>query len=107
MKALKILVLFMGAVLVVGFGFLIWGLTGRGSGNAARSVPKAGSIAADAPGFGQIHVPLPTDGKVEQMLPSDGRIAVHVSGNGGDHIIILDPLTGRVTGEFVFDPARP
>ena len=103
MKALKILVLSMGVVLVIGFGFLIWGLTGGRSASTTHTMPKLAEIS----GIGQVAVPLPPGGKVTQVMFSEGRIAVHVTAPGPDRIIILDPVAGRMMGEFVLEPAHP
>ena len=96
MRALKILVLSRAVVLVVGFGFLIWGLTGRGGAPSRPSVPRG-----EAADFGQVKVPIPGGAKIEQMLSVDGRLALRVSGTAGDRVIVLDVKDGHVVGEFV------
>ena len=105
MKALKFLVLSMGVVLIVGFGFLIWGLTGKGGSNSAKHPVNASS---DTPrDFGLVTVPLPVGTKVDQVLSVDNRIVVRVTGNGPDHLLVLDVNSGKVSGDIALEAAHP
>ena len=108
MKALKILVWSMGAVLVIGFGFLIWGLTGRGGAavSASHAAPRTAAAAALAD-FGQVTVPLAATAHVEQTQVVDGRLVVTVADGTAKHLLVLDVAGGRVAGEFILTPAHP
>lgn len=110
MKALKALVIIMGIMLVVGICVLVWGLTGRGGGPAASSPskPHLPPASVAGPDFGLVNVPMPVGAKIEQVLAIDGRLVVRVQAHGGaEHMVVLDPVSGHVAGEFVLDAARP
>lgn len=105
MKAVKILVAVMTALMIAGLGVLGYGLytkagpTGRGS--------VAAGIASPGEMFGTVVVPLPAGGRVEQMVVADGRLAVRIGGSGGDRVVILDPASGRVLGRFDLTAEAP
>ncbi len=104
MKAIKILVLSMAAVLVVGFGFLIWGLSG-----GARVSPSASakhSVVAGPAEFGDIRIDLPVGGKIDQVLAVGDKVVVRVVGAGADRLMVLDPVTGKSSGSFVLEPGH-
>ena len=108
MKALKILVLSMGVVLVVGFGFLIWGLTGRGGSAPTASPQPHAAVHAAGQEFGQVTVPLPAGSKVDQIIAVDNRLVARIIAAGGDqHLMVLDVATGHVMGEFALAVAHP
>lgn len=104
MKALKGLVIFMGLLLVAGFGLLAYGMYSKAgqlgkSGGAAR--------AADGAVFGQTEVPLPAGARVEQMVAAGERVVLRISGGGSERYLVLDPASGRVAGSFVLVPEVP
>ena len=104
MKALKFLVLSMGVVLIVGFGFLIWGLSTKGGSSAPSHAPK---IASDTSrDLGQVTVPLPVGAKVEQILTVDNRLIVRTTGNGPDHLLVIEPNSGHLAGDIVLAPPQ-
>lgn len=108
MKVLKFIVIFMGVVLVTGFGFLIWGLSSRGGAGVSAPTAVLQSPHVNGQDFGLVDVPLPMGAKIAQLIPLDGRIAVHVTGGGGgDHVLILDAHTGHVAGDFHLETAHP
>ena len=108
MRVLKIVVLSMALLLVVGFGFLIWGLS-RSGANVAQAKPAKVAALASVPvaEFGQVMVPLPPGGKVEQVQAVDNRLVVTVAAGNAIHLVVLDVASGQVAGTFVLDAPRP
>ena len=102
MKALKVLVLSMAAALVVGVGFLIWGLSG-GAKSPSHSPAKPAGHFGD---FGQVDIDLPQGSRISQILTAGDRIVVRIEGGGSDRLVVLDPVSGHVSGSFVLQPAQ-
>ena len=111
MKALKALVIIMGIMLVVGICVLVWGMTGRGGSNPASAPvnkPHLVPAAVVGPDFGQVNVPIPAGAKILQVLTLEGRLVLRVQAqSGAEHMVVLDPVSGHVAGEFVLDAAHP
>ena len=107
MKALKVLVVFMAAVLLVGFGFLIWGLSGggRSAPSHAPDLAKSGPAAPTAD-YGMVKVELPPGGKVDQVLSVRDKIVVRVAGIGHEQLLVLDVSSGHLVGGFDLEPAH-
>lgn len=98
MKALKILVISMGLLIVIGLGFVGYGLT-RGK---PHSAPAAIQAAADpgAPPFA-LQYPAPKGAKLEQVLVAGDRVVLRYSGAEGDRLLFLDPHTGLSAGTIL------
>lgn len=108
MKALKILVYTMGAMLIVGIGVLVWGIATRA--HVKSPPPEAAAPAAQlAPvgqPFGSIEVPLPPGGRVEQVVSAGALVVVRVSVGTDERLVVLDPVSGQVRGDFRLDAAQ-
>jgi hypothetical protein len=105
MKSLKALVIFLGALLIGGFGLLIYGFATHLPRGDGRPTPAAARLAAPpkpvAP-FGTVQVPVPDGAHVAQVVAVGGRLVVRLTGD--DRLVVLDPRSGRVVGEFVLTP---
>jgi hypothetical protein len=108
MKALKVLVLFMAIILVVGFGFLIWGLSGAGRSTSNHAAPELAKSGPAAPTleYGMVKVELPPGGKVDQILSVRDKIVVRVVGMGHEQLLVLDAASGHLVGGFDLEPAH-
>jgi hypothetical protein len=106
MKALKILVIAMTLAMVAGLGLLGWGLMEKG--RKIASGPATAPVTAAAPTiavFDTVTVPLPAGAHVEQMSVAGDRVVLRITGGGGERVVVLDPLAGRIAGTFVLAPA--
>lgn len=109
MRALKALVIFMGVLIVVGLVVLGYGLYLKAK-KVTSDAPPTLAAAPDRPvtgEFGAVQLKMPPGAKVEQMEAVAGRLVLRLGGSGSDRIIVIDPLTGRVTGTIALVPTAP
>jgi len=99
MRALKILVVVLGVLLVGGFVTLVVVIAGRvaqrpGSPTAApTTAPAAGSPFAAAP------IELPAGARIETIAAGPDRIVVHLAlPDGNRELVIIDLASGRRLG---------
>ncbi len=102
MKILKALVIFLGVVLVGGFALLIYGFATR----IPHAHPESARSKQPAGAFGTVAVPVPQGETVMGMVASGGRVVLRLGGTGGDRLVVLDPSSGRVVGQFVLTPEK-
>ncbi len=111
MKALKILVFVMGAMLIAGISALVWGIATSthvktpAAVTAAVTAAAPTAVAVGQP-FGSVAVPLAPGAKVEQVLSAGSLVVVRTSENGIDRLTVLDPAAGQVRGDFRLDVPR-
>ena len=98
-KGLVALVIGMAVLIVIGLIAVAWGLVSK-SGDAGFS----GAVDRGPAGsFGNVDVPLADGESILSALPSAGRVVVHIqSRQGPERLVILDPVTGGITGQFTF-----
>ncbi len=124
MKALKVLVIGMGTLIVVGLGLLGYGLyrnTHRLSVPAASNAPAvtapsapvsagAGRPAALAGPVGESYfsteLPVPAGSRFEQMTTAGDRIVLRFTGADGDRLLVVDPHNGQIAGTVTLLPER-
>ncbi|MGV8998081.1 MAG: hypothetical protein ACOH12_14155 [Parvibaculaceae bacterium] len=99
MLGLKVAVAVMGFVLVAGIVLVLTTIILRvtGSGSADRFAGAAGR-------FGITDVSVDKGDVVRSVTLTEDRAAVHVTGAGGDEIIILNVKTGTELGRFRLHP---
>ena len=98
-KGLVALVVGMAVLIVIGLIAVAWGLVSK-SGDADFSGIVDGGPAGS---FGNVDVPLADGESILSALPSAGRVVVHIqSRQGPERLVILDPVTGRIAGQFTF-----
>lgn len=122
MRAIKAIVIFMGLLLVAGLGLLGYGLYSKAgklskapadqtaAAPAAAPVassgaaPEAASADAGRGAFGEQTVTLPPGSRVETMSSTASRVILHVAGPQGSRLVVVDPVTGGVTGTLILTP---
>ncbi|PZP46182.1 MAG: hypothetical protein DI601_07200 [Azospirillum brasilense] len=88
MRALKVLVIVMGVLIVAGTVGLIAVIVQRMS----AATPTAQRIEG---GLGQ-----PAGTRIRGLAGAGDRVAVWVEGPQGERVLLLDPRSGRVLGEL-------
>ncbi len=98
MQALKTIVITLGAVLVVAFGLLIYGL----SQNWHRATEPAPASRAPAAGpvWGSVSLGTANE-RIAGITASGDLIVVQLAGDQGSRLVVVDPRSGRVVGSFV------
>jgi hypothetical protein len=98
MRALKILVVVMGVMLIVGFAALVAVVAGR--------ISRGGPAATAAHGFAGSPIDIPRDARIEAMtVGSDRLILALVLPEGGRQLVIIDLATGNRLGTIALRPA--
>jgi hypothetical protein len=98
MRALKLLVIVMGVLIVVGVVVLVATLAGR---MANRGTPSAG-----LPGFGRTAVELPAGATVTAMQGIADRIVLWLElPGGGQQLLVIDPGSGKPLGTIELRPS--
>jgi hypothetical protein len=96
MRALKILVMVMGVVIVVGFGVVAAVIAGRLARRDAAGMPHA--FAAGA-------VNIPHGARIEAMTAASDRLILDLAlPGGGRDIIVFDLTTGTRLGTIELHP---
>lgn len=90
MRALKILVIAMGLLLVAGTLGLAFVILHRLS-----SKPPT-TMAQIVPTHGHADITLPAGTHLVGMTAIGDRLALHVQGPGGDAILLIDPTSGTI-----------
>jgi len=99
MRALKVLVVVMGVLLVAGFAGVVATIMGRMS---QRATP-VGAAALLAP-FGNTSVALPADALVMEMQGAGDRILLRLDlADGAEMLLVLDAATGIELGRIKLD----
>ncbi len=113
MKALKVLVIGMGLLIVFGLGLLGYGLyrnTHRLSPSAPPatqtvSVPTpraaAGGGAGATESYFSTELPVPAGSRFEQMATAGDRIVLRFTGADGDRLLVIDPRNGQIAGTVI------
>lgn len=91
MKALKFTVFFLGGLIFVALGLLIYGMTTRLS-------------TTEPVGMGTVAVKLPPDCRLAQAEATDDQILLRLEGppdQGCEKVLVFSSSDGRKLGEFV------
>ncbi|HXP96105.1 MAG TPA: hypothetical protein VN809_05285 [Telmatospirillum sp.] len=106
MKSLKALVIGMGLLIVIGLALLGYGLY-RNMGHA----PSAKAVAKGTGDVGQayfsVDLPVAAGNRLEQMAVAGDKVILRFSGSDGERILVLDPVTGHLTGAISLIPQKP
>ena len=103
MKALKILVISMGLLIVIGLGLVGYGLTRKTPRPGAVATPGASEVSAPTAPF-VFQYPAPKGTKLDQVLADGDRVVLHYSSVDGDRLVFIDSHTGRLTGTVFLPP---
>jgi hypothetical protein len=98
MKAIKTLVFGMALLLVAGLALLGYGLM-------TKTGKKPGAVADSD--FGVVSVPVPAGSVVQHVGTVGELVVVRLTGSNPERIVVLDPASGKVAGQFVFSPEAP
>ena len=97
MRALKILVVVMGVMLVVGFAALVVVIAGR--------VSRGGPAATAAPGFGSSALDVPRGARVEAMTAGSDRLILALElADGERQLVVIDLVKGVRLGTIELHP---
>jgi len=102
MRALKVLVIVMGVLLIAGFAVVVVTIMGRMSQKAAPAAPIAAS-AHPVP-FGNTTLTLPPDALVMEVQGAGDRIFLRLDlRDGTEMLLVLDAATGTELGRIKLD----
>ena len=97
MRALKILVVVMGVMLVVGFAALVVVIAGR--------VSRGGPVATAAHGFAAAPIDVPRGARIEAMTAGPDRLIVALTlPEGGRQLVVIDLVKGVRLGTIELHP---
>jgi hypothetical protein len=96
-RALKILVVVMGVMLVVGFAALVALIAGR--------VSRGGPTPTAARAFGSPSIDIPRDARIEAMTVGPDRLVIALAlPEGGRQLLVIDLATGIRLGTIQLHP---
>lgn len=99
MRALKLLVIVMGVLLVGGTAALIAAIIDRAS-------HRAGAPSSPGRGFDRAVIDLPPGARVLDSTAADGRLVVRIGlAEGGEQLVLIDPASGARLGTIELRPA--
>ena len=97
MRALKILVVVMGVILVVGFATLVALIAGR--------ISRGGSAATAAHGFAAAPIDIPGGARIEAMTAGPDRLILALAlPEGGRQLVVIDLAKGVRLGTIELHP---
>ena len=102
MKALKILVISMALLIVVGLGFVGYGVM-RKTPHPAATPGTVEMAASPAAPFG-FQYPTPKGFKLEQVLAAGDRVVLRYSAPDGDRLVFIDSHSGQIAGTILLPP---
>jgi uncharacterized protein DUF6476 len=104
MRALKVLVVVMGVLLVAGSAVLVATIMSRLAQRPAPPAPAASAATRPVP-FGETAVTLPLGSKLVGMQATGNRLVLQVEQPDGRlELLVLDPDTGTVLGRIELRP---
>lgn len=100
MQALKALVITLGILILVAFGFLVYGV--------ATQVDPGPEDVQVSGAFGETRVTIPAGSRVLETQLGGGRIVVRVAKpDGGEALVLIDAATGVGAGLVHLDQGPP
>ena len=100
-KALKIAVIVMGLLLVGGFALVLGAIVYQAS-RLGQAAPAARNPAVSDQGVAEVTVPQGAN--VTAMDLDGGRLALHLTGNAGPEVMLIDVGSGRVLARIKLKP---
>ena len=108
MRALKVLVIVMGALILISMGLLGWGFYSRLADRApvtASQTPAPARTASRSDVFGEVRLDLPAGCTVEEILPAGERLYLRTGPAGlCERIVVIESASGRVLGSLLVRP---
>ncbi|HET6183184.1 MAG TPA: DUF6476 family protein [Acetobacteraceae bacterium] len=100
MRALKAATIIMGVLIVLGTGALVAVIVKRAGAPAAPGkAEQAALVPSAAPYAARLAAPAGT--RITGLAAAGSLLAVGV---GEDHVVVLDPATGRTVGTVTLEP---
>jgi Family of unknown function (DUF6476) len=100
MRALKVLVVVMGVLLIAGFAVVVVTIMSRMTQKAAPAAPVAAHLAP----FGNTTVSLPAESLVMEVQGAGDRILLRLDlKDGTEMLLVLDAATGTELGRIKLD----
>jgi hypothetical protein len=100
MRALKTIVFTLGALVVVAFGLLVYGLSQNWHRLSAPSQPAAATAKTPAASWGHVGLGQPADSRIQSVTPAGNLIVLQVVSGSDERLVVLDPASGAVVGTF-------
>lgn len=94
MRALKVLTIVMGVMILAGTGVLVAVIVHRVSSPASSGAPIAG-LASVA-----LVLDEPAGTHIAGIAAAGDRLAVQLQGGGADRVVLVDPHSGAVAGRI-------
>jgi hypothetical protein len=94
MRALKVLTIVMGVMILAGTGVLVAVIAHRVSAPAAGVTPVGGG----APSALVLDEPVGT--RIAGVAAAGDRLALQLQGGGADRVVLVDPRSGVVAGRI-------
>ncbi len=105
MRALKVLVVVMGVLLLAGVAVVIVTIMTRLTQHPAATAPAAAAMEGPPVPFGTTTLSLPAGARVIEMQSAGRRLALHLRrADGSEALLILDPDTGTEVGTIELKP---
>lgn len=99
MRALKTIVVALGALIVVAFGFLVYGLSQNWHRMNAPAPAATASVGKPAT-WGRVGLGQPPDSRIQSVTPAGNLVVVQVVSGSDERLMVLDPASGSVVGSF-------
>jgi hypothetical protein len=107
MRALKILVVVMGVLLVGGFVTLVGVIAGRVAQRPGTPTAAPTAAPAAGPPFAAAPIELPAGARIETIAVGPDRIVVHLAlPDGNRELVIIDLASGRRLGAIPLRTAQ-
>ena len=91
MQPLKALVIFLGVLIFVAFGFLAYGIVSK--------LKTGANVPLKSDEFMEAEATLPTGAQIIETRIGGSRIVIRVKKrNGREALVLIDPRTGKNTG---------
>jgi hypothetical protein len=104
MRALKVLTIVMGVMIVVGTGVLVAVIAHRIASPSPAAVQITGGPIAGGPIAGGAPLALvldePAGTRIAGIAAAGDRLAVQLQGGGADRVVLVDPRSGAVVGRI-------
>jgi hypothetical protein len=94
MRALKVLTIVMGVMILAGTGVLVAVIAHRVSAPASGRAPAAGTALP------ALVLNEPAGTRIAGIAAVGDRLAVQLQGGGADRVVLIDPRSGAVAGRI-------
>ncbi|HEY4343434.1 MAG TPA: hypothetical protein VGN05_03735 [Parvibaculum sp.] len=94
MVVLKVAVIVMGVLLLAGFGLVVATIVNR------ASHPSTAAVVGPGGRFGVSEINVDPGDRVRTLTMNEDRMAIHIAGEKGEEIVIVNVKTGAELGRF-------